>query len=253
MKNLISLCFLFVVTASLTAQDSGEIHFIVKQKLEFKMDGAPGGVDLSGMLPSERVEDKVLVFNKEASVYYGGAEEEEETELSSDDGSFKMVLIESDIENRLYTDLKTQETFDQQGFMEKPFIVLGKTEKLKWKITTEKVKYLDYECIKATTTIEKDDEIKEVVAWFAPAIKFSVGPKEYGQLPGAILMLSIDGDKTEIKATKVTLAVDAKIEKPTDGKMVTEEEFEKIVDEKLKELEKEYGGSSGSGITIKAN
>lgn len=251
MKNLISLCFLFFVTVSLTAQDSGEIYFIVKQKLEVKMEGAPAGVDLSGMLPSERVEDKVLLFNKEASVFYDGAEEEEETELSSDDGSFKMVIIESDIENRLYTDLKTRETFEQQGFMEKPFIVTGKTEKLKWKITTEKVKYLDYECIKATTTIKEGEKTKEVVAWFAPAIKFSVGPQKFGQLPGAILMLSMDGDKTEIKATKVKLAVDATIEKPTDGKVVTEEEFDKIMEEKLQEMKKEYGGSRGSTITIK--
>lgn len=251
MKNLINLCFLLLLTLSLTAQDSGEIYFTVKQKLELKMEGAPAGVDLSGMLPSERVEDKVLSFNKEESIYYDGTEEEEETELSSDDGSFKMVIIESEIENRLYTDLQTQKTFYQQGFMEKAFIVLGENEKLKWKMTPEKVKYLGYECMKATTTIEEGEKIKEVVAWFAPAIKFSVGPKKYGQLPGAILMLSIDGDKTEIKATKVNLDIDATIEKPKDGKVVTEEEFEKIMNDKLEEMKKEYGGASGAGIIIK--
>ncbi len=247
MKNLINLCFLFLLTISLTAQDSGEIYFTVKQKLEFK---APAGVDLSGMLPTEMVEDKVLLFNKEQSVFYDGPEEEEEKTLSSDDGSFTMTISESEIESRFYTDLKTQETFYQQGFMEKPFIISGKTEKLKWKLTSEKVKYLGYECIKATTTIEEDEKIKEIVAWFAPAIKFSVGPKSYGQLPGAILMLSIDGDKTEIKATKIVLDLDATIEKPIDGKLVTEEEFEKIMESKMIEMKKAYGGSRASGVTI---
>lgn len=57
-------------------------------------------------------------------------------------------------------------------------------------------------------------------------------------------MLSKGDKDLEIKATKIELKEVDKIEKPDNGKKVTEEEFDKIVEEKMKEMEKEYGGQT---------
>ena len=63
-------------------------------------------------------------------------------------------------------------------------------------------------------------------------------------------MFSLDDGKLEIKALKVELKEVDKIEIPNDGKKVTGEEYEKIVDEKMKEMAKEYGGN-GMRIEIR--
>lgn len=241
MKNLIALITLFAIAQLSIAQSSGTITYNSVMKIEIKMDGMPEGVDLAGMLPTSRTATKELIFNGAESVYVDGKEEVEDTEFTSDDGSFKMVIMESDIETKLYTNQKTKQSVSQEDFLGKAFVIEGELPKYKWKITSEKVKYLDFECIKATTTNEKD---KEVVAWFAPSIKSQAGPESYGQLPGAILMLSVNDGKLEVKATKVELKEIKKIDIPDNGKKVTTEEYEKIIDEKMKEMAKEHGGTS---------
>jgi GLPGLI family protein len=247
MKNLIVLIALFATIQLSTAQSSGIISYLSTQKLEINMDDMPEGVDLSGMLPTSRSATKELIFNKNESVYIDGKEEVEDTEFTSDDGSFKMVIKESDVESKLYTNYKTKQRVSQEDFMGKAFVIEETSPKYNWKLTKEKIKFLGYECTKATTTNEEDEEI---VAWFAPAIKTQAGPDGYGQLPGAILMFSLDDGKLEIKALKVELKEVDKIEIPNDGKKVTGEEYEKIVDEKMKEMAKEYGGN-GMRIEIR--
>ncbi len=247
MKNLFVLIALFATIQLSIAQTSGIISYLSTQKLEINMDDMPEGVDLSGMLPTSRSATKELIFNKNESVYIDGKEDVEDTEFTSDDGSFKMVIKESDIETKLYTNYKTKQRVTQEDFMDKAFVVEETSPKYNWKLTKEKIKFLGYECTKATTTNEEEEEI---VAWFAPAIKTQAGPDGYGQLPGAILMFSLDDGKLEIKAIKVELMEVDKIEIPNDGKKVTGEEYEKIVDEKMKEMAKEYGGS-GMRIQIR--
>jgi GLPGLI family protein len=247
MKNLMLLIAFYASVQMTTAQSSGIIHFLCTEKFEINIDNMPEGVDLSGMLPTSRTETKELIFNKNESVYVDGKEEVEDTEFSSDDGSFKMVIMQSDIESSLYTNYKTKQRISQEDFMGKAFVVEETSPKYNWKLTKEKIKYLGYECTKATTTNEKDEEI---VAWFAPAIKTQAGPSGYGHLPGAILMFSLDDGKIEIKAIKVESKKVGKIKIPNDGMKVTGEEYKKIVEEKMKEMAKEYGGN-GTTIEIR--
>ena len=244
MKNIESLliaCLSLFLMNVCFAQTSGTIIYQETMKLEIQLDDAPSGVDLAGMLPTSRSITKKLMFDSNESIYVDSGDAPEDTEISSDDGSIQIKIMESDIESKLYTDHENNLCLDQQGFMGKAFIINKEVEKIKWKITPEKVKYLDYECMKATMT---DEDGKEVVAWFAPAIPVKAGPAGYGQLPGAILMLSKGNEALEIKATKIEMGDVEEIKKPNDGKKVTEAEYDKIVEEKMKEMEKEYGGRS---------
>jgi len=238
-KTLLTLTLAFAIAFATKAQKSGVITYQETMKLEIEVDDAPPGVDLAGMLPTSRSVTKQLTFNENESIYVDSGEAPEDTEISSDDGSIQIVLVESDIEDKFYVDYQNGVFLEQQGFMGKAFLINKPIADIKWKITPEKVKYLDYECMKATTTDEDGDL---VVAWFAPAIPAKVGPGCYGQLPGAILMLTKGDQDMEYKATSVEMKEVDEIEKPNEGKKVTEEEFEKIVEEKMKEMEKEHGG-----------
>jgi GLPGLI family protein len=108
-------------------------------------------------------------------------------------------------------------------------------------MTTEQKKIGGYSCMKA----ELKDTSRTVVAWFTPQIPVSIGPGGFGQLPGMILEVDIDEGQQVITATVVEMKkLNAdKIVKPTKGKEVTREEFEKISEEKMKEMEEEMGGS----------
>lgn len=234
-----------MVTVSCTyAQSAGIISYTETTKMDIQIDGDHGGIDLSKYLPESTTTHKVLRFDSQTSIYRTNTEENqpEDTELESDDGSFKMTIMHDDgIENILYVSQEDQMSVEQTGFMGKAFLIQTDLPKLKWKVTGEKVKYLDYECMKATTTFED----KDIVAWFTPQISSPIGPHGYGQLPGAILMLSIDEGKTEIMATDVSLSESIeKLEKPTKGKKVTEDEFEKIIEKKMKEIKSQAKGGS---------
>jgi len=240
-KALTTLCLAYLVSFALKAQTSGIITYQETIKLDIDLSHMATDMDLSEMFPSTHSLNKQLLFDQNVSVYSSAGDDSQDREISTDDGSIQISIVQSDSEEKLYMDYKNKICLDQKGFMGKSFIVENEVDKIKWKITPEKVKYLDYECIKATAL---DGEGKEVVAWFAPAIPVQVGPHGFGQLPGAILMLSKGDKELEIKATSIDLKAVDKIEKPDDGQKVSPAEFDKIVEEKQKEMEKEYGGKT---------
>ncbi|MEL6987731.1 MAG: GLPGLI family protein, partial [Bacteroidota bacterium] len=217
-------------------------------KMDFDVD-LPEGVDMAGMFPESTSMNKELLFNADKSVYIDAkGNESTDQEYTNDDGTFQIVIKMNEDEEIYYSDYSSKEQIHQTGFMGKSFIISDELKKPKWKMTGEKIKYMGYECLKAEMIVpaeEEDEEDKLVVAWFTPAIKAQVGPRSYHSLPGAILMLSIDGDKHEIKATEVNFDIDPsdKIVKPKKGKKVTQDEYIKIVEEKTKEMMELNGGA----------
>ncbi len=254
MKTFISLLLSLTLASGLLAQQSGSIKYAETTKIEIK---GIEGMDFGDMMPSSIDTKKELFFDKKITVYKDAADNvTEDIEMESDDGSFKMVIEESDTEEILYTDLKAKTTINQTAFMSKEFLIEEKLETLKWKLTNEKIKYLGYVCQKATAMqtvdptpgTEGDPTERSIVVWFTSEIPAPIGPRSFNQLPGAVLMVSIDEGKTEIKATEVSFEKpsDDALQKPTKGKKVTSEEYEKIVAEKMKEMADMYGGREGA-------
>ena len=110
-----------------------------------------------------------------------------------------------------------------------------------WSLTNESKDIEGFTCYKAT--IEKTVRIKKdvfkthtVTAWYCPTIPFSFGPKEYGDLPGIILELQ------DNKVTYIAYKIDLNISKINNlvidlkSKIITEGEFNEIVDSKTKDL-----------------
>jgi GLPGLI family protein len=148
--------------------------------------------------------------------------------------------MQDETEDIFYKNLNEKIKIHQKGIMGKSFIVEDALETMKWKITNEKIKYLDYECQKAVI----EDENQFVVAWFTSQIPVQAGPAGYHGLPGMILLVNVNDGETEYKATKMDLRTLEKSElsKPKKGKKVSEEEFEAIRAQKEKEMEQQYGG-----------
>jgi GLPGLI family protein len=85
----------------------------------------------------------------------------------------------------------------------------------------------------------------EITAWYAPDIPINQGPENYWGLPGLILEVS-DG-KTVILCSKLVLNTKEKkeIKAPKNGKVVTQQEYDKIVMEKTKEMREMNQGQGG--------
>lgn len=101
---------------------------------------------------------------------------------------------------------------------------------LEWQLKQETRLINNYTVYKATRSGGK------VVAWYTPEIPVGFGPKgEYG-LPGLIIELEIGN--TIFNASKIILNPKKKIEikKPTGGKLVTNEEYSKIVQKAKKSI-----------------
>lgn len=92
--------------------------------------------------------------------------------------------------------------------------------------------------------LKRDDQT--ITAWFTSEIPFSTGPDEFFGLPGLILAVEINGE-TAFLATSIDLTPpeEGVLSKPDKGKKVTQEEFNKIIEDKIKEF-KETGGEKGN-------
>ena len=245
MKSIISLFFIGVAHLSIYAQVEGVIHYQEMIKLDVDLEIIPES--LRGLIPKSQNFEKEMLFNSDESLYKSKADgNPKDLAMETEDGSISIKISHDDVEDIYYISNKDNQVVHQQGIMGKSFIIESELEKYAWKITNEKIKYLDYECQKAI--IESEDTF--IVAWYTSQIPVQVGPRSYNGLPGAILMLSEDDGAFEIKATKVNLSAleDNVIKTPTDGKKVTKEKFEKIREEKLKEMEQTFGGGNVKSI-----
>lgn len=119
------------------------------------------------------------------------------------------------------------------------FLIKSHPSNIEW-ILTQETKFINkIKCFKAKTTVTKinssGEYIFEIVAWYAPEIPVSFGPKQFNGLPGLIL---------ELKDTHYTFFVD-KIElfpskkiviKPFKGKVISEEEYKSKTREMMRGL-----------------
>lgn len=91
------------------------------------------------------------------------------------------------------------------------------------------------------------DEIevpKEIIvsAWYTPQIPVNQGPGEYWGLPG--LILEVNANRTTILCSKIILNPTEKdeIKVPAKGKVVTKQEYNDIMKNKIEEMREMYGG-----------
>jgi len=133
-----------------------------------------------------------------------------------------------------YKNLKSKEKIHQTEIGGKTYIITNDYDKYDWKLLKDTKKIIGYDCYKAIgifkeySEIRKKDIIIEVSVWYAPSLAIPFGPAGYDGLPGIVLESSMSSFyliATDIKFHDNPL----KIKKPQDGIMVTNEEFNRIL------------------------
>lgn len=127
-----------------------------------------------------------------------------------------------------YTDLSSNTVmnyFDSQDGGS--YIITSESNKYEWELLNEEKQIGSFKCFKAVTNFKRGSKSHRVIAWYSPSIPIPFGPKDYNGLPG--LILELQEGTIGLYATQIDLnsKENFKIEKPTKGKLMTQEEYDK--------------------------
>lgn len=219
---------------------SGKITFEEKVKIEIKLEGDAAA--LAPDLPKERKSEKVLSFNPDASLFEELKTVDEDMSASQEGGIRVKMVVGG--QSKIFTDLKNQKVIEQRDFMNRMFLVEKPMPAMNWKVTGNQKAILGYPCMEA---FRLDTAGIKTTVWFAPSITVKSGPSGFFNLPGMVLEADINNGSRlyTAKSIQPVPADKMKLQRPKEGKQVSEGEFKDIVAAKMKEMGVENGGQGG--------
>lgn len=276
MKTFIT-AFALLLVCTLQAQNfTGKAIYKTSQKSNFKMNNEKGVDDKMQEELRKRIQKMyqktyILEFDKTTSTY------KEDIKLDAPKpqvGGNNVVVMSfggSGAASVYYKNIQEKRFANQTEIMGKVFLVKDTLPKYDWQMTTETKNIGQYTCYKATYTEEVESkkisivngetkeevkkETKVTTAWYTLQVPISNGPDNYQGLPG--LILEINDGKNLIVCTEIVLnpSEAVNIQEPKKGKVVSQEKYNEIQQQKTKEMMEKFksrnGVDIGGGINIK--
>lgn len=271
--------FTLLFGTAITAQNfQGMAVYQTKSKMSMDLSGSGIPADRIKMI-EERMKNMlektyVLTFDKSASIY----KEEQKLDQTGvgPGGGMRFMMMGGGASGDYYKNTQTKTSTKENEFSGKNFLVKDNLVTYNWKMEQETKMIGQNMCFKATTIVEmpvrntsfnfrrpedRKEEEKEpeepkmeaviVTAWYTLDIPVSHGPGDYWGLPGLILEISYAD--TNILCTKIVMNPKEKsvISEPNKGKVVTQEEYDTILKEKMTEMrermqnERQKSGNDG--------
>ncbi len=215
-----------------------------------------------------------LAFNKSESMYKEDEKLATPGQGGGRGGRFASILGAAN--GAQYKNIKDSLFLQENELLGKNFLVNDKLTALDWKMSGETKQIGQYTAFKATAMKEasaagfaprgpggprggnndrasnnddKPEEPKmvEVTAWYTMQIPVNQGPDKFWGLPG--LILEVHEGNTSILCTKIEINSDNSetIKRPSKGKKVTQEEYNKITKEKMEEMSERFQGRGNRG------
>lgn len=223
----------------------------------------------------------ILNFDKSASIY---KEEEKLDAPGGQSGGMRMMSSMMGGGGTYYKNVKEKSYTVDKEFMGKEFLVQDSLPKLNWKMESESRQIGGYTCFKATAVratsksdfrnfrpkkeetkenaVKTEDKTKKtsfmddldlpkevtITAWYTPEIPVNQGPESYWGLPG--LILEVNDGKTVILCSKIVMNAKekAEIKAPTNGKLISQKEYDDTVVKKMEEMREMNQGRGGNSI-----
>lgn len=271
MIRAILTILLLSISFVLQAQNfTGKAVYKTHRKLDVDLSKNENVTDEMQKLISEQLKKQFqktynLVFTRTESTY------KQEQKLSAPQRTNVQIMIvgNSGGNDVLYKNIKEKKYANKTEISGKRFLIEDKLPSFDWKMTGETKTIGTYTCYKAERTREEKQfdvssgKVKEetatvkTTAWYTPEIPISNGPNLYGGLPG--LILEVHDGKETIVCSEIVLNPSKKItiKKPTKGKKVTSEEFNKIQEKKRNEMLERYKNNrkskDGKSISIEVH
>lgn len=230
-----------LITGSAQAQESGKITY--EERISFELP-VMEGMDSAMManMPRESKNAMELFYTPEASLYQKAPEKPVENMGEEQNG---IVIKMGQPNDRVYADHQSKKVTEQKDFMERLFIVEKDMKTPQWKLSGQQKTILGFQCQEAVIK----DSLHTVHVWFTPQISVQAGPGSFLGFPG--MVLAVEMDNVVMTAVSIDPTVDKKaIVKPTEGKKMSEEKYEAMVAEKMKEMQEQYGGDGHMVIKV---
>jgi len=155
----------------------------------------------------------------------------EDKMLNDGNRKARITVALAGLSSRFYSNKKTNVSLEQSDVYGQQFLISSSFDRLQWDTTRESKMIGEFKVFKAialeTYDTGNSKETWEVVAWFAPEISHPFGPGGYGGLPGLILQLHRAG-KIYTASNYKEVKGELLIEKPLEGKKITQDKFENI-------------------------
>ncbi|MBL7977943.1 MAG: GLPGLI family protein [Bacteroidetes Order II. Incertae sedis bacterium] len=271
---------LFCLPFMVLGQSKGTIKFKETVNVRVETDDPEMQQRMANM-PSSFDNYSILYFDGPKSIYVADAAERDKAALLEESrnagaegggrGGMRMMFRRGGADNAYYADQENGIFVQKIDFLGRKFIVTDPPKTFEWQVHEDQKTILGYQCIKATfvdtsavggfqmafggprgnrnnnAQATPKPEPRKITAWFAPQIQASVGPNEYGQLPGAILQLEIG--RTVFVATSVEIdkVPENVIKTPEGGQKMNRKEFQKMSEEKMREMRESMGPPGGRG------
>lgn len=231
MKYLLNTLTLLLPLFAFAQLTTGMVAY--KETIQLNINIDESSSQFAHLLPSSQSDNFVLRFTPEEA-YYSVAEVAPPPPVpqAEGEGTFQIKIIRSNGNSAVYTHFADKKMVEQRSIFGRPFRIERQLDQVDWKLTNEQKDILGYTCFKATS----GPDSMLITAWFTPQIAVPGGPATYGQLPGMIL--EVEFDNIHLVATEIKAELDdaTLIKGPAKGKIVTEEEFDQLEQEKMDEL-----------------
>ncbi len=233
MKKIILLLGILVsLTAAqlVFAQTEGAITYEVKVNVHRTLPKERE--EMKNMIPEFRVNQDQLFFNASESLYRPVEEEEDE---DIDNGGGMRMRIQRPM-SETYVNQSDGKRVRLQDFMGKKYLIEDSLTLMAWKFGPETKEVTGYPCKQAT--FFNEERKQSVVAWYTEQLRPFLGPESFHTLPGAVLQVDINDGERTITAKTIELRPLKKneLKVPSGGTKTTEEEFRKLVSERMERL-----------------
>lgn len=223
MKNLIYLLFFFSIF-SYSQIKNGEIIYGITLKIDesYSNDKFLKEYYKKAQDGSNKI-TLTLKFNDKESLFYSNEM------INDEDVNFAKIFTETD--DVYFTEQNSNIKLKQVNMFFGKYVI-HYSDNRNWTLENETKTIDNYLCYKATSELvvkNKKGEFKyPIIAWYCPSIPLNFGPKGYSGLPG--LILELQERNTLFGVQKINLNENnIVLKKPNDGKLVSQEEFDKIV------------------------
>ncbi|MDJ1504277.1 GLPGLI family protein [Xanthocytophaga agilis] len=232
MKKLFLLITLGITLTSFGQNQEGVITYAVTVKIMLPPGQAPAN------MPPPPVFKNQLLFTGQESLYKTLEEDNEEEEENN--GGMRIKINRPLVE--IYTNQKSHQKITQREFLGKQYLISDTLKNIPWQLSDQTKQIQGITCKKAT--YYNAERKRNLTAWYAENIYLSSGPDGYSGLPGLILELDSNNGEMLATATKIELrklTKDELVKAPVKGKPITENEFRKMQDDRMREMEQQGG------------
>ena len=169
--------------------------------------------------------DKVSMFHVPTPVFANKMQE----------SFYKIAKTVAQVNRNYFCDLENG-NFIEHVFFEGEEYLIADESNFNWELTMEEKKIEGHNCLKAKTIYtyksrHGKEELLEVIAWYAPNIPLSLGPRNFSGLPGLILEMSIADNVIVYYATEILLNFKdmMPIELPKNAQLIQRNEYDLLV------------------------